>query len=405
VAGNPVVIGGASAKAAERVVIGVDSSANLTSDPISINVEAGQTLDILNAQVWEAPNTFEIMCKGGLPWCGTAIDVQKTATLNVGFDANGNSGTVYLGGTLPNGNTPNFGGFPALKHPSRGILCNGTIVDSQTGANPSLVSQYQGLSIDAEDACSVTLANDPTFGAASIGGFTNAGNGCAQVLDGTAIVANGDSATVTLSGATISCMNGDGIDVTNTATSVTAAVVTVQADGQGNPTKIENCETTGVFATAGSTYLIGAVIQYNLIGIDMETDSTASTNPDGVWLNDGTGTATSVNTSVTCNSNQETGFGTGIDVYNNSTATVNADYVNWDQWYDPNGGSTGTTTDIFYCDDTLTCTCEVLDSSSTAVCVNTTGDDLDLVLGTGPGTKPTGKYSANSGASSGSGCQ
>ena len=139
--------------------------------------------------------------------------------------------------------------------------------------------------------------------------------------------------------------------------------------------------------------------------MQLDSDIAASTNPDGVWLNDGTGTAPSVNTTVTCNSNQETGYGTGIDVYNNSTATVNADYVNWDQWYDPNGGSTGTTTDIFYCDDTLTCSCQVFDSSATAVCVNTTNDDLDLVLGTGAGTTPMGAYSANSGASSGSGCQ
>jgi hypothetical protein len=398
---SPVVIGVPSTNKDDRVVIGVDNGGILTTDPLSITVEGGQTLDLLNAQVWEAPNT-QIHC-ANFPWCGTAIEVQKTATLNVGSDATGRVGTVYLGGTLPTGNTPNFNKFT---HPARGILCNGTITDSPTGAIPSLNSQYQNLSIDAEDGCALTLNNDPIFGAPSSVGFTNAGNGCASILDDTGILANGDSATVTVSGGTFSCMNSYGIAVTNSAVSLTPAVVTVQPDSAGNPTTIENCELAGVFASAGSTYLIGAIVQYNFVGVDIETDSSVGTNPDGVWLNDGKGTAPASNTTVTCNSNQETGDTVpGIDVYNNSTAKVNADYVNWDQWYDPNGGAGGTTTDVFYCDDSLTCTCEVFDSSATAVCVNTTNDDLDLVLGTGMGTSPTGTYSALNGASSGSSCQ
>jgi hypothetical protein len=399
-AANPVVIGGASSKAANLTVIGVDSSGNLTSDDISVHVESGETLDLLNTQVLEKP-------KGGLlclnAWCGVAVQVEKTATLNVSLDNSGNSGTVYLGGMLPNGTAPIYPGGkgkpPSV--PQAGILCNGTVTD-QGGATPSLVSQWRAVSIDAEDNCTVTLNNDPTFGTATMGGF----NGCGKILDDTGILANGSGATVTLSGATISCINGDGIDVTNTNNGPNPAVVTVQADSAGNPSVIENCETAGIYAGAGSTYVIGSKIWYNFTGIDMETDP-AGTNPDGVWINDGTGNAPTTNSTVVCNSNQEGGFGgTGIDVYNNSTANVNADYVNWDQWYDPNGGATGTTTDIFYCDDSFTCTCQVFDSSATAVCVNTTSDDLDLVMGTGgSGTTPSGTYSANNGASAGNGCQ
>jgi hypothetical protein len=142
------------------------------------------------------------------------------------------------------------------------------------------------------------------------------------------------------------------------------------------------------------------------VGVDLETDPNTLSNPDAFWLNDGTGTAPTTNTTVVCSSNQENGSGNpGMDVFNNSTATVNADYVNWDQWYDPNGGATGTTTDIFYCDDTLTCTCQVFDSSATAACKTPAGnDDMDLVMGTQGNTTPSGFFSANSGASAGSGC-
>jgi hypothetical protein len=404
-AGNPVIIGGASSKAANLVVIGTDSSGNLTTDQISILVEAGQTLDILNAQVLEkATLVGGILCK---PWCGMAIEVDKTASVNVSSDNSGNSGTVYLGGTLPNGATPVYGGRPGMtKNPSTGIYCNGTISDGPSGATPSLVSSQESISIDAEDNCSITLNNDPTFGTTTAGGF----NGCGKILDDSAIMANGNLATVTLSGATISCMNFDGIDVTNTNDGPNPAVVTIQADDGGNPSVIENCENIGIYTTAGSTYVIGSKIQYNFIGIDMETDNEPgpppfTTNPDGVWVNDGTGNAPTTNSSVICNSGQEGGFGgVGIDVFNNSTANVNADYVNWDQWYDPNGGATGTTTDIFFYDENGNYSCQVFDSSATAVCVNTTTDDLDLVMGSDGGTA-IGTYSINNGASSGSGCQ
>ncbi len=405
VAENPVVIGGASALAADRVVIGVDSSGDLTFDSVSVHVESGQTLDILNAQVLEKKHG-NLLCAN---WCGIAIDVEKTATLNISSDNSGNAGTLYLGGLLPNGRAPIYGGgMLGGSGPSLGILCNGTITDGPTGATPSLVSQRKAVSIDAEDSCSVTLANDPTFGPPSAGGFSGDGGGCAAVpyLDGTGIMANGNAVTVTLSGATLSCMADDGIEVTNAGNGLKPAVVTIQADTAGNPSVIENCEVDGIYATAGSTYIIGSIIRNNLIGIDMETDTSAGTNPAGVWVNDGTGNAQATNSSVICNSSEEIGGGGyGFDIYNNSTAALNADYVNWDQWYDPNGGATGTTTDIFYCDDNFTCTCEVFNSADMAVCVNTTNDDMDLVMGTGMGTTPTGTYSANSGASSGSGCQ
>jgi hypothetical protein len=399
-AGHPVVIGVPSANANDQVVIGVDSSGNLTTDAISVLVEKGQTLDMLNAQVLEAPLT-QVMCN---PWCGIGVDVQDTATLNVGSDNSSNSGTVYFGGALPNGTYPLYANRPSPKTPAVAIYCNGTVTDAPGGATPSMVSTIKHISIDAEDSCTVTLNNDPTFGEPTTGGY----NGCTmKSLDDTAILANGNAANVTLSGATISCMNIDGIDVTNTNAGANAPVVTVQADDGGNPSVIENCQRDGIYVTAGSVYVIGSTIEYNYVGIDMETDTTAAggtatTNPDGVWINDGTGNAQTANSSVICNSSQEIGGGGGgIDVWNNSTAKVNADYVNWDQWYDPDGGATGNTTDIFYCDDSFTCTCEVLNSA----CVNTTGDDMDLVMGTGSGTTPTGTYSIANGASSGSGCQ
>jgi len=102
---------------------------------------------------------------------------------------------------------------------------------------------------------------------------------------------------------------------------------------------------------------------------------------------------------VTCNSNEETGqvLGPpGVDVLQDSPGALNADYVTWDNWYQPSG-TNEMTTDIFTCDASFNCSCIVLDSSSLPACKNTGRDDYSLVQG----ANYTGSYSAKNGAQTG----
>jgi hypothetical protein len=90
-------------------------------------------------------------------------------------------------------------------------------------------------------------------------------------------------------------------------------------------------------------------------------------------------------------------------VFNNSTGNLAADYVTWDQWYTPFGLTT-MTTDIFWCDSSnFNCSCQVFDSTSTAACVNMTGDDYDLVMG-GDGGAITGSETSTNGAMAAAPC-
>jgi hypothetical protein len=187
-----------------------------------------------------------------------------------------------------------------------------------------------------------------------------------------------------------------GVRSTNTNSEATAPTILLYAT-------IANCSSAGIYVTAGSVTVNLGSIDHNFIGVDMESDGFDAPT---VTLNDGTMTN---NTTVICNSNQENGSATpGMDVYNNSTGALVADYVNWDDWYQPNGDAMAAmSTDIFFCGpDTTTCTCGVMDSSGDAGCVNTPGgDDMDLVLGGTTDTTPSGTQSSTNGALSPNACK
>jgi hypothetical protein len=373
--GSTVTIEGVSGPPASPVVVGTDSSGNVVADTTTILVESNETLNANGVIVWEASGN-------------TGINLQTSATLDV--DNKSAGGTLQLGGALPDGtaNTNLMG---------TGLLCNGTVDDSNALASHSVIGQGETVSIDAEDGCSLTLTDLPMFGWGTAGGYTNAGQGCsanANPMDGTAIQANGN-ASVFLSTVNITCMSNYGVSSTNTNSETTTPTVTIG----GGKTAIENCGLAGVYVTAGSVTVQAGSIDHNFIGVDIENDSF---DTPSVTLNDGNMLN---NTTVICNSNQETGGSNpGIDVFNNSTGNVAADYVNWDQWYDPNGGATGTTTDIFWCDSSnFSCTCEVLDSSMATACKNSGNDDLDLVMG-GDGGAITGSQTSSNGMQASGAC-
>jgi hypothetical protein len=171
-----------------------------------------------------------------------------------------------------------------------------------------------------------------------------------------------------------------GLASTNSNSSATTPSVTFS----GSSAVIENCSGAGVYVNSGTVTIKAGSIDHNFIGVDMESNGV---DTPSVTLYDTVTPAT--NTTVICNSNQENAStNPGIDVYNDSTGNVAADYVNWDQWYTPSGTTTATT-DEFWCDNsTFSCTCEVFDSTSAAACVNMGTNDYDLVLGTSTGNNP-----------------
>jgi hypothetical protein len=348
------------------MVIGSDNAGNLTTDAISIL--NGATLALKNVDVYEASGNTGIKLDEG------ELDVVD----------------LRLGGNLPNGTTfADAGGT--------GIECRGTVTDKLGNAAPSLVSRGQDVSIDVQYGCVLTLSMGPIFGWPSDGGYTSLGQGCAgqSPLDNTGIVVANGYSWVTLGDdaghpAKISCMTKWGVAVaTNTNVSPGLPSVTLNAD-------IENCSAAGIYVTAGTVVVNRGSIDHNFIGVDMESDGV---NTPSVTLNDGTQTN---NVTVACNSNQETGVtDPGVDVVNNSTGALVADYVNWNDWYDPNGdANAANSTDVFLCGPTTsTCTCDVLDSTVDAGCVDTPGaDGMDLVLGGSADAGPTGTATFTNGA-------
>jgi hypothetical protein len=392
-AGNQVTLGIANVALNDQVVIGSDNLGTVTTDPIVINIEANQTLNVLNAQVYEKAS-------------GIGINVQNTASLFLDQkNANSGNADLYLGGALPNGTAVTSAGY--------GIECLGTVNDTSVllpSAFRSVNSQGQYVGIDAEDGCTLSLTNFPFFGTASAGGFSGglgANGGCTTYPppDSFGVWANGNGANVTLLGAQFSCFQSSAIYVSWSSNTGAAPVVVLGTDNFGDVPLIENSSRSGVFANAGRVTIQSGKITHNVKGVDVETDFN-NNNPNSVILNDGSGT--NRNTTVVCSSNQETG-GTGnpgVDVYNSSTATVWADFVNWDQWYDPNSDTTvSNSTDIFWCDTSFTCQCVVFDSSLATACINTAGsDDMDVVLVGATDSTPNGSWSATDGGSAGSGC-
>ncbi len=364
-AGNMVTIEGGFFNA---MAVGSDSNANVTTDAVAINVEPNETLNASWLNVYEGSGNV-------------GVKVQTGATLVLDTLCTGGNG-LQLGGELPN-----FNGTPAS---GTGIYCQGTIDDSTGCAYPGVTGQGQNVSIDAEDGCSVNLIEGPTFGWPTNGFYTDGqGDGCSFLPgpeDNNGVIANGN-ANVSLSNVTVTCMTGSGIESTNSASE--AATPTVSLSNAF----IANCSASGVYVTAGTVTVPSGTIQYNFIGIDMEDDGF---DTPSVVLNDTFG---DLNTTITCNSNQEVG-GTGnpgIDVYNNSTGSVNADWVNWDFWFQPNGDANSLWwPDYYQCDNSFTCTCEAVDSTSTAQCMNSNGaggDGMNFVMGLGSGTTQLGTWS------------
>jgi hypothetical protein len=357
-AGNIVTIQGSADGG--FVVVGTDSSGNIAADPTAITIEANAILNVNYLDVYEQTSNTGI----------SLSDMSSTLYL----DQHCSGGPLNLG-PLAGGNLPN--GVAPSVNMGLGIDCFGTITDANSCAGNSLIGQGQLVSLAVENEGWVNLAKAPLFGWPTAGGYTGADAGCMgnPKMDGTAVEAFG-GATVSLTNATITCMDTEGVYTDNPKGDPNTPVVSLT-----NIT-IRNCGYAGLSVSAGSVTVNSGTIDHNYRGIDMEND--VSLDAVSVTLNDG---SSSNNTTISCNSNLESGGADpGIDVFNNSSGTVTADYVNWDHWYDPNMDTTvADSTDIFSCSGFLSpnsCLCQVFDSTGVGACADSAGSDgMDLVIG------------------------
>ncbi len=330
--GYASVIGTASSP----IGIGMNSSTTIqTNDKSAIAIEANNTLYIANAVVnasyTSATSYF-------------AINVQAGSRLWLGEDRSGaHTGTVQIGNTLGTLSTKG----------AQGIYCSGsatspaTIQDAILTDQSSVVIQGQFVDIETVDYCDITLTSNPIFGAPPTGRGVGT---CGPPINDDYGVHIAGPGTVALSNATIQCINNEAV-----------LLVGDQPDSSPPSISMDNClvqnAAQGLLVSAGSASITDSTFQYNFIGVEQTEDVLG--NSGSIDLSFG-------GNSVICSSNAQGGATTpGIDVYNTTTAALNAGNVAWD--------TPGP--DYFTCDAAFaSCTCNL------ASCVTTPGSDgMDAV--------------------------
>ena len=356
------------------VTIGPDEFMDQSLDTSAIKVETGNTLYLANASV---NGSYQV--KIGLETYNTettAITVAGGATLVVGQDKSaGVTGTVTVGNAFDNSLTDGWSGIVCQVLKNTGC----TISDAtlKAGVSSLIIEGQENIDIDAEDYATITLKSNPVIGLSPAdAGFlqceqftpTPAADGKPDAYNhganATAVLLNGD-VNVTFDNGTVQCIYGDAF--------------LLNASKNGTPTltldntTIQNTE-FGVNANAGSATVSNSTIWYNYNGVEQGTDGTNLSSLDLSSGGDG-GTTT-----VVCNNSYESVHGRatpGASVLNSTTASLNAQNVDWD--------TPGP--DLFSCNPTLTsCTCEI--SSCTVYTADGGFDGLDAVY-TSSGTVDT----------------
>jgi hypothetical protein len=321
------------------IIVGTDSKGNQVTDAAGIFVENGMTLYLLNAYV-----------SGNSAAPADGIQVLAGGTLSIGEDLGKNTGPVTIGGVFP-------GGLKAL-HGQNGIVCKGTleqpanVTDHKFGilGFTGLQVSYQAITdIDAEDFCTIDLESSPILGTQGGPAF----NWCGPKVDAIGVLANG-AATVTFGAAqgpgTIQCMQQSGIDLENPGTKNGSAAVLLKK------VTFQNDE-VGLLANDGSASVQDSTFRYNYRGVVQSNAATVDLSGNG---------GADPNTVICSESKESYNAATdpGIDVWNQGTKALAADFVTWD--------SAGP--DYFACDAKFTsCSCNTS-------CINTAGkEDMDAV--------------------------
>jgi hypothetical protein len=318
-----------------------------TAATSAIAVEQGNGLGLqgvtVNGSILNTTNEQAILLRSGDPHFPAALVVADVIVGN------------FLGESATNG--------------SRGIVSHGpvSIFDRLVPGTSALTIVGQELSdLSVEGNSGVTLRNGFVVGGQLYaGGSPFPGFGaCATKLDATSSL--GATAAVLISG-------NSGVDIRYfTARCIGSAAIRLQASAAGSPASsqgsptlnldqadIENTD-VGIYASAGTATVTNSLIRYNHIGVEQATDGT---NNGSVDLSGGG------NTIVCSNSSESSQAGgvvpPGIDVFNASSAVLNANNVTW--------GTTGP--DYFTCDPAFTsCACDMTSCSTLAG-----SNDMDAV--------------------------
>jgi hypothetical protein len=336
--------------AKNNVNVGMDSTNNQTADRTAIYVDNGQTLYIANATV-----------NGSLNNNVPAIYAVQGSTLWLGTDQIGlNTGTVQIGNSMGNAATDGTVGIECQTD----IISLGCTVNDATLPNgqSSVIIQGQEITdIAALDFASVTLTSNPVIGIAP----SKLGYGTCPVLPktegsgaqkgGFAAVFVAGQASVTFKNGTVQCIGGPGFWLQQSYYMI-AGTPTVTIDN----TLIQNTDGPGIYATAGSVTVTKSSIQFNVVGVEQDSDGT---NVGSIDLSGG-------GNAVICSSSSESSVtisNEGVDVYNTTDAGLKADNVAWDT----------SAPDYFSCNGltgAATCTCEISSCSA-----NAPFDDMDAV--------------------------
>jgi hypothetical protein len=255
---------------------------------------------------------------------------------------------VIVGNTLGSSATDGY----------RGIVCKSCVLtDREAGGTSALtIIGQEFVDLDLEEA-SVTLRNGLVVGYYPQSNPHPGFGACETKLD--AVSSRGATAAVLING-------NSSVNIQYfIAGCIDTAAMRLQASDAGSPTvtlsraDIENTD-VGLIASAGTATVYYSLIRYNHIGVEQATDGT----------NNGTTDLSGGSNTVICSSSSESSQDggvvlPGIDVFNTSSAILNASNVMWD--------TAGP--DYFTCDPAFTsCACNLTSCSTTPG-----SDDMDAV--------------------------
>ncbi len=338
--------------AGKVVTIGPDELMDQTLDTSMIQVEAGNTLYIANAEVngsYETDARFNYSSTRT-----TAITVTGGGSLVFGQDQSASvTGTVTIGNALNDLTSDGWKGVVCGVANGKGCTISDAILK---GGTSSVVIQGQVDSdIDAEDYAVISLSSHPVIGIppASAGfqqcpeNFNGSSYGKPDVsaspggLDGAhgaAVLLHG-LVSMTFNNGIVQCISGDAFDLTATKNGTPTLTI--------DNTTIQNTE-YGVNAAAGTATVTSSTIWYNYNGVQQGTDGTNISTIDLSSGGDGG------LTTVVCSNSYESvggqGVVPGVSVLNSTSKSLNAQNVDWD--------TSGP--DLFSCDATMVdCACDI----------------------------------------------
>jgi hypothetical protein len=291
------------------VFIGRNLAGQHSRDPSILQVETGNTLYLANADL-ESNAIFQT----------TALTVEAGAGLVVGQDnAGAVTGTVVIGNALGHVTTDGWNGIVCVTDLDAGSGGGCDVRDVAMDGTSLVIEGQNNWGLFASDFSTVSLTSAPVFGVApSATGFGT----CPSKRDATASSSSAillaGTGRLTLGGATLQCIAGDGIDLV--ASSTGSPQLTLSGS------TLQNIGGAALYAVAGAAKVSSSTFQYNYFGAWQDGQAT---------IDLGAATPQQGNTAICCDEREATtpeARAIGVCVVNTSTfgAELQARNVAWD---------------------------------------------------------------------------